>query len=873
MPAGQLIIPLAAVEAHHAGAIGPKAMSLTRLVHLGMPVPEAFCVTAEAYRRHLEENDLRGRIDGAEPELARQAIIDAPISGALATAIEAQLPALGAGLLSVRSSATKEDLADQSFAGQHDTILGVSGQADCLQAIKRCWASLWTDRAHAYRNRNGIGHEGVEMAVIVQRLVAAEASGVLFTADPVTGATEVLTLECGLGLGEALVSGRITPDRFRIRREDLSVADRSIAAKSVEIVPGPDGGVIERPVAPPRADTPAVSDVTAARIAKLCLKTEQEFGVPLDVEWAVGDGEIYLLQARPITTAPAEKSWEDRQVWTNANAGEVVPDVMTPMTVSAVMPLVDRLFSVISGFLGTDLSGVDVYGIIAGRVYFNVNTFAAIARGMPVLRHKSMAEIFGGRQDEAAALGQIEIADRDLPDLKVRWWRGLLRLPGIAWSFLTFSIDRANAFNERIGRETEQQWRTPWRDLPDDGLRDRLRDQLDHIIEDEGFIYVAVGVAYSVALYDVCRRWMGNDGAAIAGRLLAGLGTMEHAEAGLELWKLADHAHRHPRLREAVASAKQFDRLAAALPEIEGGNEFRTMWEEMLWRHGHHTRGEAELSNPRWAEQPDYVLQLLRGCLAGVGKADPVGRAEKLAADRPALIAQCRRRLRNPLKRVIFNVVLTRGLGGAPIRENGKSVFVRRLALARQMLLELGGRAAKRKLIGAADDIFFLVIDELEALLAGRDAETLRQRIADRRAEHERNSSITPPSVIVGRFDPRRFEPDSFDESAEVLEGLVVSPGRVTGTARVILHAGTDSVAPGEILVAPFTDPGWTPYFLNAAAIVMDMGGMLSHGAIVAREYGIPCIVNVGPATKIIRTGDTLSVDGDRGTVRILRAP
>ena len=507
----KFIIPLAGAEDRDAAVIGPKAMSLARLIGLGLPVPEAVCVSTAAYRAHLSSHGLRDtirtaltgfanvRTEPAPSELARlrDAIIEAPLSQELTTEVRTFLPALGGGPVAVRSSATKEDGGDLSFAGQHDSILGVRSDAECLAAIKQCWASLWTDRAYAYRARNGIDHFDVEMAVILQLLIPADVSGVIFTADPVTGSRDRITIEGGFGLGEAVVSGRITPDRFELSRDDLAVRRREIATKTVEFVLDDDGSVQERALAAARADEPCVDDVTAARLGKLGLKAEKAFGFPVDLEWAMYDEEFYLLQARPITTIKHRESIEDRWVWTDANTGEVLPDVMTPMTCSVIMPLVDRLFSVMVGLLGADLTSVPVFGVIAGRVYFNLNTFAALGRHVPGISERTMEELFGGSQDEAIAKGLIEIADEDIPDLKIRWWTAIVRLPRMVASLFTLSPKRGNQFVARVSRDTDDICRAQWRSLDDKQVLDRTRRVLDGIVEDVGFVVLAVGLVYT----------------------------------------------------------------------------------------------------------------------------------------------------------------------------------------------------------------------------------------------------------------------------------------------------------------------------------------------------------------------------------------
>jgi pyruvate,water dikinase len=314
-----------------------------------------------------------------------------------------------------------------------------------------------------------------------------------------------------------------------------------------------------------------------------------------------------------------------------------------------------------------------------------------------------------------------------------------------------------------------------------------------------------------------------------------------------------------------------FHRIREALPDVPGGREFLAAWDEFMDRHGHHTRGEIELANARWRETPYAVLAVVRGYLRAPATVDPIAVQRERGRERNRLTEDCRRRLWNPLKRVLFGFVLANARRGCLVRENVKSEAVRLIALARDLLRELGERLHRRGLLASSDDVFFLRYDELQSLVRGRAAFDVPATVVGRRAEYQRNLALQPPQVVTGKFDPEHFTPDAFDADARVLTGVAVSPGVATGPARVILRSDSgEQVRPGEVLVAPFTDPGWTPYFLQAAAIVMDQGGLLSHGSIIAREYGIPAVVNVGPATRIIRTGQTLHVDGSRGRVSVV---
>lgn len=883
--------------------VGAKAAGLARMTRAGFPVPAGFCVAADAYRAHLDTNGILPKIDSWLQTLAsggvsdsehraelagiRRQIVDAPVDDRLADQIRERLSSLGDDPVAVRSSATAEDLPGHSFAGQHGTYFAVCAE-DCLQHVKHCWASLWTEHAFEYRQSRGFDHSSVRMAVVIQSLVEADAAGVIFTADPVSGAGESMIIEACYGLGEALVSGKVSPDRFTISRRDMSVVEHAVGTKEFQVRLGDHGTSRQQSVEEERASLPCIDGDAAVHLAELALELEKEFNRPLDIEWAVRLGKTYFLQARPITTletTPGTASSpdaatsphanpEERVVWSNANAGEVLPDVVSPMTWSVVNHLLQVIFGTIFHRAGVDLGDRPIVGLVAGRGYFNVSVLTASMRRITAMRNLDLDEILGGMQGRDH-LAEARLVEEDLPDLGYSRAKMLLRLPGfVAW-FISHSPLRAGPFVEDVRRKAKAALRFEG-EPSEDEIAARMKDAIAGINDmHHSIAFSTVGFAYYANLAIICRKWLDDTDDAPVNRLLTGLGGMASAEAGLALWHLAVLAHNSSAVREAILAGDSFDKTSERIRRVPGGRNFLDAWNQFMDEHGHHTRGEIDVMNARWNEQPDYVLETVRGYVRASGKANPQAVHRARAAERKELETHCRQRLRNPLKRAVFNYVLRRAQIGCVIRENTKSEGVRYVAALRRLLLMTGDRLAGRGVLDRPDDIFFLRLEELDPVRRGEDAADARALVAQRRAEYEYNLTLDPPPVVVGTYDPsaqnqlEAAEPP--DAAAVVLTGLAASAGVVTGPARVILRTETDEqVLPGEILVAPFTDPGWTPYFMPAAGIVMDMGGMLSHGSICAREYGIPAVVNVGPATKTIETGQMVQVDGSKGEVRIL---
>lgn len=878
------IVPLDSIGPIDEIMVGSKAASLIRLRKTGLPVPDGFIVGGSLYREHLERNNLIARIKsitekkgGADTALLldlRQAIIKAPMAETQRLDIEKNYNSLGAERLAIRSSATAEDLSDHSFAGQYDSYLGVSGLAECIEAIIKCWASLWTQRAFDYRRQNGIDHLHVDMAVIVQALIDAYVSGVIFTADPLTGRRESIVIESCFGLGETLVSGKVTPDRFVRDKKKHKLQTWSISEKKIEHVLDDNGTVKEQTISEERSKTRTLNKKQIKRLAELAQKVEAEFGCPQDIEWAIQNERIWLLQSRPITNLlqPVEKSWEDRQVWCNIPAREVLPDVVTPATLSLIENLGETMFDPLLRALCMDRGNHPFFGVLAGRVYFNANIWIAVINAIPIVRDYDFTEEVGS---EPGYHEMIEIektmTDDDLPDLNFKRFRFFLKIPLIIFGWLSDTRRKGQSIIDQTKKMNEK-----WQSIDPAGLSiQEIVIKCKPVLQDfhdlcgKSLYLFNVMAAYPI-LETICSKWL-PDEQQCAKRLLAGLGDMEDANSGFDLWRLALSANANPQLREVILSNDDWQTIGGNLRQIKPGREFLAQWEEFMDRHGFHCRAELELFNARWAETPDYILSLLRSYADSIGKTDPLEKHANSEQQREQLARKCRKHLRNPFKRMFFNFLLARAQRGSVFRENVKCEIVRLIKNLRIMLLELGRKLREESLIQNPEDVFFLKLEELEPVTQGRAGFNVKETIAARRAEYGHWQTVTPPGTIVSRYDPKKSAPDKYDTDAEVLKGLAVSAGVATGKARVILRADEhQQILPGEILVAPFTDPGWTPYFVPAVAIVMDQGSLLSHGSIVAREYGIPAVVNVGYATKIIKTGQTIQVDGNQGVVKIL---
>jgi phosphohistidine swiveling domain-containing protein len=836
--------------------IGPKAASLCTLHRLGRKVPPCFFLTTAAFREHLDANGLRPqiavRLDETPAALAEigRLITKAPLPDSVREQIAAAYRQLGAAVMAVRSSATAEDLPGHSFAGQYETILGVRSLEECLDAVRKCWASLWTERAFEYRRRNGIDHQQVEMAVIVQEQIEPDAAGVAFTVDPVTGSRSRIVIEACRGLGEALVSGQVQPDRILLRKKDLELIRQS----------------------PVKAE-PSLSLKPARKLGRSVRHIERCLGSPQDIEWALGDGAFWFLQARPITALPPQKSWEDRQFWANPNLSEVFPEVVTPLTYSVVLLMFQPLFASVLRLFGADLRG-PLIGLVAGRIYWNANLGLAAARPfVSPVKAAGLNSLFGGEQNRHFERGEFDICDEDLPDLGFAWPRYILSWPGIVRNLIAHRTSRGDAFMTNLKTANDRLTRLDCHAAPTEELLRMIVEKLHEGMKECDLLSFWPGMVAAGVLQKACRDWLGDPDPGLGYRLLAAQGGIADTEAGLDLWRLAVLAREDKETETMLVGHSTWDAIFPKLTSTDHGRRFLAAWDRFMTTHGQHCHNELELSSPRWAETPDYILGLMQGYLHSLDRANPLERQQQLAGVREQLADRCRQKLRNPVKRRLFNWSVRRTQKLTRDRENWKNEAVRFFAFFRGAFLELGERLRQRGVFANREDIFFLELSEVEPVVQNRAEFDVRRRLAQRRTEYEWNQAQTPPPVVVGRYDPRKHVAVKVDANVQVLKGIAVSPGVVTGKARIITHPGDGQhIEPGEILVAPVTNPAWTPYFLPAAGAVMDMGGVLSHGAIIAREYGLPAVVNVGPASKIIQTGQTIRVDGDRGTVTILDA-
>jgi pyruvate,water dikinase len=864
---------------------GSKAANLGELTRAGLPVPDGFCVTTDAYRDVTIAADLAGIVEalaGTAPdapeqvaalaERARERILSTAMPPPVAAAVTSAYRALGEPSVAVRSSATAEDLPFASFAGQQDTYLGITGADAVLDAVHRCWASLWTERAVVYRVRNRIDHAETRLAVVVQRMVDAAVAGVMFTVNPVTGRRGETVIDASPGLGEAVASGSVNPDHFVLDSRTGAVLERRLGDKRLVVRPRPGGGT--EAVAQPASGTACVSDDQLRALVALGSRVQEHYGNPQDTEWAIDPaGGLWLTQARPVTTLfplpDGDSAPDGLRVYFCFSLAQGLTRPLTPVGISAIRVIASSVARLYGHPPFDPVVGPAPVHDAAGRLYFDITTIMRSAAGRAVFPR--VLDVMEGRS--ATVLRDL-FADPRLSVVHPSWWPVVRRLAWVAARFgIPFQVAQALARPaaarrrlDRLGHRLRQHPMPP--------TSTTALERLDFVVRLLGDAVVRVvprvmpPAAAGFAMLGLAGRLLGTD--ARPGDLATVLRGLPHnvtTEMDLELWSVATAI----RADDDAAAAVRLGSPAQLAEHYRTGTLPRVLQDRLrafLDRYGHRAVAEIDVGVPRWAEEPTHVM----GVLGNYLRLDDPGRAPDVlfargTAEAEAMVTTLtdRARRRSPVRARAVGFALDRARQLAGIRELPKFHIVLVLAGARRELLAIGVELAAAGRLVQAPDVFFLDLGEVRAALMGRD---LRDVVAGRRADHDREMGRrhVPRVLLSDGTEPeaRAGVPPAADGA---LVGIAASSGSATGPARVVLEPTGAHLAPGEILVAPSTDPGWTPLFLTAGGLVMEMGGANSHGAVVAREYGIPAVVGVPDATTEITTGEQLTVDGTRGLV------
>ena len=895
------ILPLSALNRHDLPRAGGKGANLGEMLASGLPVPAGFCILTDAYRDFVAANHLGEVIarecaaaDATDPaalEKASEAIQVRFADGQLLPGLVEEINAayLNFWSVAVRSSATAEDLPDLSFAGQQDTYLNVVGENALLKAVLRCWGSLWTARAIGYRARNGIAHDDLALAVVVQAMIPSEAAGVLFTVNPLSGKRTETVIDATFGLGEALVSGKVEPDHYVVVAGKIS--EKRLGAKALSIR-GLEGGGTQT-VNEQAAERQALPDAAILELARLGQQAAQHFGSPQDVEWSWAEGSLWLVQSRPVTSLfplPDHHRGPDHlMVLMNFGA---VQGVMVPIT-----PLGrDAFFKIVLSM--ADLFGSDWNAGTQTLVYEAAERLFMDLNG--ALRHPT------GRKIALAFLPAVEPGSMgvlktylDDPRLAVRdsGWKlstrlRLLRIMGpnalrVIANLLFPAARRRHLQNkiEQIVRDFQQERQRMARSPVEAvGFVEHALWSLPQRM----FLRLVGAVVSGQVAFQGLRRLVGGlpDGDHLALEVMRGLPYNVTTEMDLALWHTAQ-AIQQDGEGQAYFEAHPAQELAAAYQAGEMPPAVQAAVERFMRLYGVRGVGEVDLGRIRWREDPTPVMQSLSSYL----QIDQTDAAPDAVFARGAVVAQnaaveLQTRLRAVKggwwKAPLAGWLAQRARALAGLRETPKFTIIRIFGEMRGALLDAGTVWAAAGWLERAEDVAFLRLAELERLgqeaagPAESGAETLkngwRKLVGDRRAiyAHEQQRRQSPRLLMGDGTAVYEGVGGYARDGDKVLLGSPVSSGQVEGRVHVVLDPFGAQLAPGEILVCPGTDPAWTPLFLAAGGLVMEVGGLMTHGSVVAREYGIPAVVGVGQATLRLQTGMRVRVDGSAGTVSIL---
>jgi rifampicin phosphotransferase len=867
---GSYVLGFDEIDQTKVAVVGGKGAHLGELSLIdGLRVPAGFCVTTEAFRRILADapsiDDRLDDLSRLTPD-DREAIrtrtaeirrtleaIDIPDD--MAAAITGSVARFGEqAAYAVRSSATAEDLPTTSFAGQQDTYLNVVGMPSILGHLSRCWASLFTERAVTYRLRNGVDQRAVQMAVVVQRMVFPEAAGILFTADPVTSNRKVASVEATFGLGEALVSGRVDADAYQVR--DGEVIARTVAIKQLAIHAVAAGGTHDVPIAPERQAQPALTDAQVVRLVDLGRRIEAHFDRPQDIEWCLVDDDFQIVQSRPITTLfpVPERDDGENHVYVSVGHQQMMTDPMKPL-----------------GLAIWRLTALPPMHVAGGRLFVDVTANLA----SPASR-AGLLELMG-RSDPLIRDAMQTVLDRGDFVPPPSDGTPVRPLPGATPS----SIDTDAAIVGDLIASARASIATLQRDIQTksgsalfDFILEDVPEMKRILFDPQSREAIMAGMEATWWLNDQLQDWLGEKNA--ADTLTQSAPNNVTSQMGLALLDVADVIRPHPDVVAFLQDVDEDDFLDGdLLATLEGGPQARDAIRAYLGVYGMRCVGEIDITRPRWSEHPTALVPVILGNIKSFEPGEAERHFERGKHEAEQKEQEVLERLRalpdgeqkaDETKRMIDRVRTFIGY-----REFPKYGMINRYFIYKQAMLREADRLVQAQVIRDPEDIYFLTVDELQEVVRTNQADEalIRRRRDDFASYH----SLTPPRVLTSDGEAVAGSYRRDDLPAGALAGLAVSGGTVEGRARVILDMADADIEDGDILVTAYTDPSWSPLFVAVKGLVTEVGGLMTHGAVIAREYGLPAVVGVEHATELIRDGQSIRVHGTEGYVEILPQP
>lgn len=847
---------------------GGKGASLGELTRIdGIKVPGGFCISTKAYSEIImRDPDIHDLLDSLAHLKADERTAIRSLSESIRNKIEGiNLPdhlikeiALylektgNKHAYAVRSSATAEDLPSASFAGQQDTYLNIIGLENILKHIVKCWASLFTERAVTYRIQNGYDHSRVLLAVIIQKMVFAQAAGILFTADPVNGNRKIVSIDAGFGLGEALVSGLVTADNYKV--QEGKIADKKISAKKFVVHSLKNGGTAEQELLSDQQNKQELTDTQILQLETIGRKIETHFGSPQDIEWCLADNIFYIVQSRPITTLfpIPQASDHDVHVYVSVGHQQMMTDAFKPLGLSFWL-----------------LTGASHMRTAGGRLFVDITTMLATTAGRKQLMntlgrsepliHDALQTILE-REDLAKPLKE----DDDQPQANNKNLSSDASLendPSIPETLIKRFEASLAQLKQDIGSRSGAEL---FEFISEDILRMK---QL--LFDPQSYRLIMAAAETPAWINEKMLEWLGEKNA--ADTLSQSLSHNITSEMGLALLDVADVIRPYPEIVEYLQNTKD-DNFLNGLRQFNGGEETRDAIDDFLDKYGMRCAGEIDITRTRWSEKP---LTLVPAILNNIKLFEPGEGRRKF--DQGLREAQNKEKeLLNKLKQLPDGeqkavetknrIDVIRNFAG--YREYPKYAMVSRYFVYKQAMLKEAERLTQAGILHDKEDIYYLTFDELHETVRNDKAD--HELISKRKEEFKINEKLKPPRVITSDGEIISGNYKRNDLPAGSLAGLAVSSGIIEGRARIILKMEDAELEDGDILVTAFTDPSWTPLFVSIKGLITEVGGIMTHGAVIAREYGIPAVVCVENATKLIQDGQRIRVNGTEGFVEIL---
>ncbi len=868
--------------------VGGKGANLGELTNAGFKVPPGFCITTRAYSCFMAEasTDIYSWLEGVSASdlqklretghRIREYLATLSLPEEVAEAIIEMWHEHGEEYsYAVRSSATAEDLPYASFAGQQDTYLNISGRVYLLNKVKDCFISLFTDRAILYRIQNGFDHHKVALSVIVQQMVQSEVSGILFTADPLSGNRNTISIDASFGLGEALVSGLVSADLYQVDKRTNAIIKKTIAEKTLAIRSLKSGGVEQINLDTAAKTRVALTDEQIVKLAGLGHAIEEHYGVPQDIEWARAGGEFYITQSRPITSLyplpEPPPSDEGLSVYVSLSHAQVMTDAMPPLSISVLCTLIP---------LGRKEGEIETTSIqsAGGRLFADLSKILRHPLGRRIVMKvfpiadqliaKALEEVVKseGFLSHGRSFNPVRLLPKILPNMQKM-------LAMLLWGKPEGITEKTSEYIKEYVLEVKKKIQAQ------ENISLQLKTGIDalHQLPKPVMSWAPYFVLGGIAghLIALLMRNRGNkDDVTAIGRGMSGNVT---TEMSLAVGDLADLARASESIREClcntkIAAVNRIDKVR----RMEDGEAFSRAWQAFLEDYGARSPSEIDLSLPRWAEDPSSVLQMVVNSLVGSETGAHQKHFNKLVKEGEEASQQLVEAAREGLFGIPRSLLirrllrLTRNL--TQLREHHKFFGVQIMALLKPILLNAGKELTSRGLIKKQKDIWFLRLPEIISALQSNTAD-LKTLIEKRRIAFTHYQTLTPPRVMTSDGEIPVVKLDGGSAPQDALLGSPVSAGVVEGVVRVVTDPSIQALNPGEILVAPFTDPGWTPLFVNAGGLITEVGGLMTHGSVVAREYGIPAVVGVIEATSHLKNRQVVRVNGDEGYVEILDDP